>query len=134
MSSSLSSCFLAANRRSWTKPLLPKLSTLVHCCLRWVALHLQAFCMLLATHHHHIIVVPSLLTNCHCPIAVLEMPLLSSLTSSLSATAAASTPSLLPLPSPSLPPPLLSLPSSSTMLQQRCFVIVVIVVLFGGQS
>jgi hypothetical protein len=46
--------------------LLPKLSTLVDCCLRWVAQHLQAFCKSLATHCHHIVVVPSLLANC-CP-------------------------------------------------------------------
>jgi hypothetical protein len=40
-----------------------------------MAQHLQAFCMFLATHQHHIIAVPSLLLDCHCPIAVLESPL-----------------------------------------------------------
>jgi hypothetical protein len=55
--------------------ILPKLSTLVDCCFGWMAQHLQAFCMLLATHLHHIVAVPSLLSN-HChPIAVLELPL-----------------------------------------------------------
>ncbi len=59
--------------------ILPKLSTLVDCCLRWMAQHLQAFCMLLATHRHHIVAVPSSLTNRRRPIAVLESPLLSPL-------------------------------------------------------
>ncbi len=105
--------------------LLPKLSTLVDCCLQWVAQHLQAFCMLLAAHCHHIVVVPLWSSNCRCPIAILETPLLLSLTSSPLAAAAESSP--LPSPSPSLPlsPPLLLLPSSLTLLQQRCFVIVV---------
>jgi hypothetical protein len=40
-----------------------------------MAQHLQAFCMLLATHRHHIIAVPSLLSNHRCPIAVLKLPL-----------------------------------------------------------
>jgi hypothetical protein len=53
--------------------ILQKLSTLVDCCLGWMAQHLQAFCMLLATHHHHILAVPSLLSNRRCPIAVLEL-------------------------------------------------------------
>jgi hypothetical protein len=113
--------------------LLPKLSTLVDCCLGWVAQHLQAFCMLLGTHCHHIVVAPLLLSNCLCPIAVLKMPLSLSLTSSPSAAAAASSPLLLLLPLLSLP--LLSLPSLLMPLQPHCFVIiVVIVVLFGGQS
>ncbi len=47
--------------------------------------HLQAFCMSLAAHHHHIVVVPLLSSNCHRPIAILQLP------------------SMLPLP---LPPPL----------------------------
>ncbi len=38
-----------------------------------MAQHLQVFCMLLATHRHHIVAVPSLLSNSHCPIAVLEL-------------------------------------------------------------
>ena len=54
-------CFLAANRRSWTKPLLPKLSTLVDCCFGWVAHHLQAFCMLLPP-----IAITSLSSHCCC--------------------------------------------------------------------
>ncbi len=52
---------------------LPKLSTLVDCCLGWVAQHLQVFCMLLATHCHHIVVVPLSSSYCHCQIAVLEL-------------------------------------------------------------
>jgi hypothetical protein len=59
--------------------ILPKLSTLVDCCLGWMAQHLQAFCMLLATHHHHIVAVPSLSSKCRCPIAVLQLPSLSPL-------------------------------------------------------
>ncbi len=35
---------------------------------------MQAFCMPLATHRHHIVSVPSSLSNCRCPIAVLELP------------------------------------------------------------
>ncbi len=54
--------------------LLPKLSTLVDCCLGWVVQHLQAFCMLLAAHCHHIVVIPLLSSNCRCPIAILEFP------------------------------------------------------------
>ncbi len=105
--------------------LLPKLSTLVDCCLQWVAQHLQAFCMSLAAHRHHIVIVPSLLSNrCH-PIAVLKTPLSSSSTSSLLAVVVVSSPS--PSLSPSLPlsPPLPLLPSSLTLLRRRCFVIVV---------
>jgi hypothetical protein len=105
--------------------LLPKLSTLVDCCLQWVAQHLQAFCMLLAAHCHHIVVVPSSSSNRQRHIAVLKMPLLLSSTSSPSAVAVA----LLPLPSTSpsspLSPPSPSLPSLSMLLPQRCFVIVV---------
>ncbi len=55
--------------------ILPKLSTLVDCCFGWMAQHLQAFCMLLATHLHHIVAVPSLSSNCRRPIAVLKLPL-----------------------------------------------------------
>ncbi len=113
--------------------LLPKLSTLVDCCLQWVVQHLQAFCMSLAAHRHHI-VVPSSSSNRRCPIAVLETPLSSSSTSSPLAAAVASSP--LPSPSPSLPlsPPSPSLPSSSrfaltTLLRHCC-----IVQLFGSQS
>ncbi len=40
---------------------------------------MQAFCMLLATHQHHMVAVPSSLSNCRCPIAVLKLPLLSPL-------------------------------------------------------
>jgi hypothetical protein len=54
--------------------ILPKLSTLVDCCFGWMAQHLQAFCMSLATHLHHIVAVPSSLSNCRCPIAILESP------------------------------------------------------------
>ncbi len=39
-----------------------------------MAQHLQAFCMLLATHLHHIVAVPSSSSNCRCPIAVLKSP------------------------------------------------------------
>ncbi len=55
--------------------ILPKLSTLVDCCFGWMAKHLQAFCMSLATHRHHINAVPLSLSNCCCPIAILESPL-----------------------------------------------------------
>ncbi len=55
--------------------ILPKLSTLVDCCLGWMVQHLQALCMLLATHCHHIVAVPSLSSNQRCPIAVLKLPL-----------------------------------------------------------
>jgi hypothetical protein len=105
--------------------LLPKLSTLVDCCLQWVAQHLYAFCMSLAAHRHHIVFVPLLLSNHHRLIAVYEMPLSSSLTSSPLAVAVALSPLPLPLPSLPLSPPLPLLPSLSTLLQQRCFVIVV---------
>jgi hypothetical protein len=54
--------------------ILPKLSALVDCCLGWMALHLQAFCMLLATHRHHIVAIPSSSSNCRPQIAVLELP------------------------------------------------------------
>ncbi len=100
--------------------LLPELSTLVDCCLRWMAQHLQAICKLLATHRHHIVVVPLLLSNCRCPIAVLEAPQSSSSTVSPMAAAAASLLLLSPLPlpflSPSSPLPLSSLPSSMTYI------------------
>jgi hypothetical protein len=39
-----------------------------------MAQHMQAFCMLLATHRHHIIAVPSSLSNRRCPIAILQSP------------------------------------------------------------
>ncbi len=65
----VSSCFFAANWRSWTKPLLPKLSTLVDCCLGRVAQHLQAFCMLLPP-----IAITSLSTHCCCRIAIVQLP------------------------------------------------------------
>jgi hypothetical protein len=55
--------------------ILPKLSTLVGCCLGWMAQHLQPYCMWLATHCHHIVTVPSLLSNCRCPIAIHKLPL-----------------------------------------------------------
>jgi hypothetical protein len=96
---------------------LPKLSTLVDFCFGWVAQHLQAFCMSLATHHHHIIVIPLLSSNCHCPIAVLELlsplPLLDYVDDSIVVVAmAACNDGSSPLPStgracralPSLPP------------------------------
>ncbi len=96
--------------------LLPKLSTLVGCCLRWVAQHLQAFCKLLATHCHHSVIVPLSLSNlCH-PIAVLKVPQSSSSTVLPMAAAAASlllpSPLPSPFPSPSPPSPSLSSPSS----------------------
>ncbi len=87
---------------------------------------MQAFCMLLAAHRHHIVVVPLLLSNCRCPIAVLETPLSSSSTSSPLAASAESSPSPSPLLSLLLSPPSPSLPSLLTPLQQRCFVIVVL--------
>ncbi len=96
--------------------LLPKLSTLVDCCLRWVVQHLQAFCKLLATHHHHIVVVPLLSSNRRRPIAVLKAPQLSS--STVVPTAAAASlllPSPLPSPFPSPSPPLPSSSSPSSM-------------------
>ncbi len=52
--------------------LLPKLSTLVDCCLGWVVQHLQAFCMLLTAHHHHIVVIPLLPSNCRHPITAAQ--------------------------------------------------------------
>ncbi len=55
--------------------ILPKLSTLVDCCLGWMLQHLQAFCMSLATHRHHIVSAPSSLSDCCCPIAILKSPL-----------------------------------------------------------
>ncbi len=63
------SCSLAANRRSWTKPLLPKLSTLVDCCLGLVAQHLQAFCMSLPP-----IAITSSSSHRCCRIAVVQLP------------------------------------------------------------
>ncbi len=66
---SSSSCFLAANRRSWTKPLLPKLSAFVDCCLGWVVQTLQVFCMLLPP-----ITIPSSLSHCCCPITDIQLP------------------------------------------------------------
>ncbi len=54
--------------------ILPKLPTLVDCCLGWMAQHLQPFCMWLATHCHHIVAVSSSLSNGRCPIAVLKSP------------------------------------------------------------
>ncbi len=78
-----------------------------------------------ATHRHHIIVVPSLLSNRRYPIAVLELLLLWSLTSSPSAAAAASFLLLSPSPSPSPSHPSPSSPSSSTVLRRRRIVIVV---------
>jgi hypothetical protein len=59
--------------------LLPKLSTLVDFCLGWVVQYLQAFCMSLAAHCHHIVVVPSLSSNCRCPITILKLLSLSPL-------------------------------------------------------
>jgi hypothetical protein len=97
--------------------LLPKLSTLVDCCLRWVAQHLQAFCKFLATHCHHIVVIPLSLSNRRRPIAILKAPQPSSSTVSPTSAAAASSllPSPLPLPFPSPSPPLpSSLSPSST--------------------
>ncbi len=94
--------------------LLPKLSTLVDCWLRWMAQHLQAFCMLLATHRYHIVVIPLSSSNCRHPIAILEAPQLSSSTVLPMAAAVAS--SLLPLPLPLLfPSPSLPLPSSPSL-------------------
>jgi hypothetical protein len=71
-------------------------------------------------HCHHIIVVPSLLSNHRCPIAVLKTPLSLSLASLPPAAAAAS----LPLPSSLPSPPLPSSPSLLNLLCQRFFVIV----------
>ncbi len=90
-------CYLAANWRSWTKPLLPKLSTLVDWCLEWVAQHLQAFCMSLppisitSLSSHCFVQSPS--SNCRPWYAAV-----SSLTSLPLAAAAASLPSPSPLP------------------------------------
>ncbi len=67
--------FLSPQIAPLTCLILPKLSTLVDCCFGWMAQNLQAFCMLLATHLHHIVAVPSLLSNCRRPIAVLKLPL-----------------------------------------------------------
>ncbi len=120
--------------------LLPKLSTLVDCCLGLVVQHLQAFCMLLATHCHHINVVPLSLSNLHCSIDVLKSPPPSSLTSLPLAAEAASLPAPLPSPWPSLltsPPTLLLLLLSTLLhqrlLPQRCLVIVFVVMLLGGK-
>ncbi len=114
--------------------LLPKLSTLVDCFLGWVVQHLQAFFMSLAAHCHHIIVVPLLLSDCRCPNAILKMLQSSPLTLPLLAVAAASSPSPSPSPLLLLSSPLPSLPSLLPSLWQCCFVIVVIIKLFGGQS
>ncbi len=113
--------------------LLPKMSTSVDCCLQWVVQHLQAFCILLAAHHHHIVVVPLLSSNCHHPITVLKSP--PSLSSTLLPSAAAAKLSPFPslLPWPLLSPPLRSPLSLSTPFRQRCFIIIVVVMLFGGQ-
>jgi hypothetical protein len=67
--------FLSPQIAPLSRLILPKLSTLVDCCLGWMAQHLQPFCMWLATHRHHIVAVPPSLSNCRCPIAVLESPL-----------------------------------------------------------
>ncbi len=45
-----------------------------------------------AGHCHHIVVIPSLLSNCRCPIAVLKLPLSLSMTLLPSAAAVASLP------------------------------------------
>ncbi len=55
--------------------ILPKLSTLVDCCLGWMAQHLQVFCMLLATHCHHMVAVLSSSSNRRRPIVILKSPL-----------------------------------------------------------
>ncbi len=109
-------------------------STVVDCCLGWVAQHLQAFCILLATHCHHIVVIQLLSSNCCHPIAVLKLPLSSSSTLLLLAVAAASLPLPSPLPSLLLFLPSLLLLSSLTLLCWCCFVIVAVVVLLGSQS
>ncbi len=64
--------FLSLQIARLSRLILPKLSTLVDCCFGWMAQHLQALCMLLATHLHHIIAVPSLLANCCRLIAILK--------------------------------------------------------------
>ncbi len=66
--------FLSPQIAPLSRLILPKLSTLVDCCLGWMAQHLQAFCMSLATHRHHIVAVPSSSSNRRRPIAVLESP------------------------------------------------------------
>jgi hypothetical protein len=66
--------FLSPQIAHLSRLILPKLSTLADCCLGWMAQHLQAFCMLLATHRHHIVAVPSSLSNCRCPMAIFESP------------------------------------------------------------
>jgi hypothetical protein len=66
--------FLSPQIAPLSRLILPKLSTLVDCCFGWMAQHLQAFCMSLAIHRHHIVAVPSSLSNCRRPIAVLELP------------------------------------------------------------
>ncbi len=67
--------FLSPQIAHLSRLILPKPSTLVDCCLGWMAHHLQAFCMLLATHCHHILAVPSSPSNHRRPIAVRESPL-----------------------------------------------------------
>ncbi len=111
-------------------PLLPKLSTLVDCCLEWVVQHMQLFFMLLAAHRHHIIVSPLLLSNCHCPITVFKLLLLLSSTLSLSVAAATSLPLPLPLSSPLSSP---SLPCRHCRHCQRWFVIIIVVLLLGSR-
>ncbi len=70
----LTSEFLSPQIAPLSHLIFPKLSTLVDCCLGWMAQHLQAFCISLATHCHHIVAVPSLLYNCCCTIAVFKLP------------------------------------------------------------
>ncbi len=81
----------------------------------------------------HIVVVPLLLSNRRRPITVLEFLPLSSLTSSELVAAAASSPLPMSLPLPLPSPPLPSSPSLLTLLHQRCFIIVIVVVLLGSQ-
>ncbi len=112
--------------------LLPKLSTLVDCCLQWVVQHLQAFCMLLAAHRHHIVVVPSSSSNRRRPIAVLKTPLSSTSTSSPSAAGIvtiAITVAVIAAVSVIAVIAVIVDAASTTLLSHRC-----IVVLFGGQS
>ncbi len=70
----LISKFLPPQIAHLSRLILPKLSTIVDCCLGWMAHHLQAFCLLLATHRHHIVAVPSSSSNRRRPIAVLKLP------------------------------------------------------------
>ncbi len=66
--------FLSPQIAPLSRLILPKLSTLVDCCLGWMAQHLQQICMWLATHRHHMVAVPSSLSNYRRPIAVFESP------------------------------------------------------------